>query len=104
MTKTLGRLMSSANSLKIIFSPTGATILGVPIIILGRDKLRNRGNDYELTPELYKALSYTGYTGENLKNENDILMLYKNINDLGYTGRGDNKSKRKNFSQKLFLK
>ena len=35
MTKTLGRLMSSSNSLKIKSSPSGATILGVPINTLG---------------------------------------------------------------------
>ena len=97
MTKTLGRLMSSANSLKIKVTPSGATILGVPITTLGGDKLRIRGNDYELTPEIYKALSYTGYIGKNLKNENDILMLYNIIRDLGYTGIGDIKSKRKIF-------
>ena len=97
MTKTLGRLMSSANSLKITSTPSGATILGVPIITLGGDKLRIRGNDYDLTPEIYKALSYTGYTGENLKNENDILMFYNIIKDLGYTGVGDYQSKRKTF-------
>ena len=50
-----------------------------------------------MTPEIYKALSYTGYDGKNLKNENDILMLYNIINDLGYTGIGDDKSKRKIF-------
>ena len=97
MTKTLGRLMSSANSLKIKSTPAGATILGVPITTLGGDKLRINGNDYELTPEIYKALSYTGYDGKNLKNENDILMLYNIINDFGYTGIGDIKSKRKTF-------
>ena len=97
MTKTLGRLMSSANSLKIISTPSGASILGVPIITLGGDKLRIRGNDYELTPEIYKALSYTGYDGKSMKNENDILMLNNIIRDLGYTGIGDNKSKRKTF-------
>ena len=32
-----------------------------------------------------------------MKNENDILMLNNIINDLGYTGDGDNKSKRKLF-------
>ena len=95
MTKTLGRLRLSANSLKIKATPSGASILGIPITTLGCDKLRKRGNDYELTPEIYKALSYTGYTGKNLKNENDILMLYNIINELGYTGRGDIKSKRK---------
>ena len=97
MTKTLGRLMSSANSLKITSTPSGASILGVPIYTLGGDTIRIKGNDYDLTPETYKALSYTGYDGKNLKNENDILMLYNIINDLGYMGIGDNKSKRKTF-------
>ena len=55
MTKTLGNLMSSSNSLKVESTPSGATTLGVPIYTLGGDKLRIRDNDYELTPELYKA-------------------------------------------------
>ena len=97
MSKTLGRLMSSLNSLKIKHSPSGATILGVPIYTLGGDKLRIRDNVYELIPEIYKALSDTGYTGKNMKNENDILMMYNIINDLGYTGVGDKPSKRKTF-------
>ena len=97
MTKTLGRLMSSANSLKITSSPSGASLLGVPIYTLGRDRLQIKDNVYDLTPVIYKALSYTGYTGENLKNENDILMLYNIVRDIGYTGIGDNKSKRKLF-------
>ena len=97
MTKTLGRLMSSANSLKINSTPSGATILGVPIITLGGDRIQIKDNIYDLTPEIYKALSFTGYEGKNLKNDNDILMLYNFINDLGYTGIGDNKSKRKLF-------
>ena len=97
MTKTLGRLMSSANSLKINSTPSGATILGVPIITLGGDRIQIKDNIYDLTPEIYKALSFTEYEGKNLKNDNDILMLYNIINDLGYTGIGDNKSKRKLF-------
>ena len=97
MTKTLGRLMSSANSLKINSTPSGATILGVPIFTLGGDRIQIKDNVYDLTSEIYKTLSYTGYEGKNLKNENDILMLYNIINDLGYTGIGDNKSKRKLF-------
>ena len=97
MKKTLGRLMSSANSLKIDTTPSGATILGVPIITLGGDKLRIQANDYDLTPEIYKALSFTGYDGKTMKNENDILMLKNNIKDLRYTGRGDYQSKRKTF-------
>ena len=97
MTKTLGRLMSSLNSLKITASPSGPTILVVPIYTLGVDKMRIRDKDYELTPEIYKALSYTGYTGKTMKNENDILMLNNIINDLGYTSVGDKLSKRKTF-------
>ena len=60
MTKTLGRLKSSPNSLKIKLSHSGATILGVPIFTLGGDKLGIRDNEYDLTPEKYKALSFTG--------------------------------------------
>ena len=90
MKKTLGRLMFSANSLKINTTPSGATILGVPIYTLGGDRIQIKDKIYDLTPEIYKALSYTGYDGKNLKNENDILMLYNIINDLGYTGIGDN--------------
>ena len=87
--------MSSSNSLRIRSSPSGASILGVPIHTLGGDKLRIRDNDYELTPEIYKALSYTRYNGKTMKNENDILMMNKIINDLAYTGIGDRDSKRK---------
>ena len=94
MTKTLGSLMASANFLRTKSSPYGAEILGVPIITLGRDRIQIKDNIYDLTPEIYKALSYTGYTGKNLKNENDILMLYNIIRDIGYTGRGDIRSKR----------
>ena len=97
MTKTLGRLMSSLNSLKIKPSPTGATILGVPINTLDGDRIQIKDNIYDLTPEIYKALSDTGYTGKNMKNGNNILMMYKIINDLGYTGIGDKPSKRKTY-------
>ena len=54
-------------------------------------------NVYELTPEFYKALSFTGYTGKTMKNENDILKMNNNIKDLGYTGIGDRSSNRKTF-------
>ena len=97
MTKTLGRLMSSANSLKIWSTPSGASILGVPISTLGGDRIQIKDNIYDLTPEIYKALSYTGYDGKTMKNDNDILMLNNILNDLVYTGRGDIKSKWKIF-------
>ena len=97
MTKTLGRLMSSANSLRMTPSTSGAKILGVTIITLGGDRIQIKDNIYDLTPEIYKALSDTGYNGENLKNEDDILMLYNIIRDIGYTGIRDRPSKRKKF-------
>ena len=97
MTKTLGRLMSSLNSLKIIASPSGPTILGVPIYTLGGDRIQIKDNIYDLTPEIYKALSDTGYTGKTMKNESDILLMNNIKNDLGYTGVGDRDSKRKTF-------
>ena len=59
--------MSSANSLKITSSPSGASILGVPIYTLGGDRLQIKDNICDLTPEIYKALSYKGYTGENFE-------------------------------------
>ena len=97
MKKTLGRLMFSANSLKINITPSGATILGVPIYPLGGDTIQIKHNVYDLTPEIYKALSFTAYEGKTMKNENDILMPNNIIRDLGYTGRGDYQSKRKTF-------
>ena len=104
MTKTIGSLMSSSNSLRIKPSPSDATILGVPITTLGGDKLRIRDTDHKLTPETYKALSYTGYTGKTMKNENDILMMNNITNDLGYTGVRDKPSNRKTFFTKTLPK
>ena len=56
MKKTLGRLMSSANSLKINTTTSGATILRVPVSILGGDRIQIKDIVYDLTPEIYKAL------------------------------------------------
>ena len=50
-----------------------------------------------MIPEIYKALSYTGYTGSFMKNENFILMMNNIIRDLGCTGLRDYPSKRKTF-------
>ena len=98
MTDTLGALMNSKISLKLIPDDSGrASILGVPIKTLGGDRIQMKGNVHVLTPERYKALSYTGYTGNTMKNENDILMLNNIIRDLDYTGDGDRDSKRKTF-------
>ena len=104
MSSTLGRLLSSLNSLKIKPSPSGATTLGVPINTLGGDKLRIRDNEYDLTPEVYKALSFTGYTGKSIKIESEILMMSNILNDLGYTGIDDRDSKRKTLFTKTLPK
>ena len=94
----IGSLMRSRNSLKIIQDEAGrASILGVPIQISQADTMKINENIYDLTPEIYKALSYTGYTGKTVKNENDILMMNNIIGDLGYTGRQDRDSKTKRF-------
>ena len=58
----------------------------------------NENNIYGLTPEIYKALFYTGYTGETMKKENDILMMNNIIRDLGYTGLGDKQSKKNSLN------
>ena len=89
--------MSSSNSLKTKPSPSGPTVLGVPLYTLGGDKMKIRDYDYELTRKIYEALSFTGYTGKTRENEDDNLMINKIVDDLGYTGVGDRDSKRKTF-------
>ena len=105
MRQMLGSLMNSKNSLKIIQDESGrANILGVPIQISGADTIKINENIYELTSELYNALSDTGYTGKTMKNESDILMMNNIIRDLGYTGDDDRNSKRKLFFTKTLPK
>ena len=105
MTETLGALMNSKSSLKLIPDNSGrASILGVPINTLGGDRIQINDSVYDLAPQTYRALSYTGYTGNTLKNENDILMTNNIKRDLGYTGVGDRDSKRKTFFTKTLPK
>ena len=105
MREMLGSLMNSKNSLKITQDESGkANILGVPIQISGADTMKINENIYELTPEVYKALSDTGYTGKTMRNESDILMINNIIRDLGYTGYDDRNSKRKMFFTKTLPK
>ena len=96
---TIGNLRSSKNSLRIDQDRRtgGASINNTPVLILGGDSWEVGYNVHEITPEIHKALSSTGYTGENMTNENDILMMNNIIRDLGYTGIGDKKSRRKTF-------
>ena len=83
----LESLMNSHNSLKVTQNESGrANILGVPIQISGAGTIKVNESIYDLTPETYKALSSTSYTGKARKNENDILMMYNIVRDSGYTG------------------
>ena len=105
MRQMLGSLMNSKNSLKITQDESGrANILGVPIQISGADTIKINENIYEVTSEIYNALSDTGYTGKTMKNESDILMMNNIIRDLGYTGDDDRNSKRKLFFTKTLPK
>ena len=105
MKQMIGSLMNSRNSLKITQDETGrANILGVPIQISESDTIKINETVYELTPEIYKALTYTSYTGDTMKDENDILMMYNIIRDIGYNGIGDRDSKRKIFFTKKLPK
>ncbi len=105
MRQMIGSLMNSRNSLKITQDESGrANILGVPIQISEGDTMKINETIYELTPEIYKALTYTTYSGNNMRDENDILMMYNIIRDLGYNGIGDRDSKRKTFFLKKLPK
>ena len=98
MRQMLGSLMNSKNSLKNTQDDSGrANILGVPIQISGADTIKINEIIYELTPEIYRALSDTGYTGKTMNHESDILKMNNIIRDLGYTGDVDKPSKRKTF-------
>ena len=103
MRQMIGSLMNSRNSLKITQDESGrANILGIPIQISEGDTIKINESVYDLTPEIYKALTYTTYTGNTMKDENDIFLMYNIIRDLGYTGTGDRDSKRKTFFTKNF--
>ena len=105
MSQMIGSLMNSRNSLKITQDESGrANILGVPIQISEGDTIKINENVYELSPEIYKALTYTTYSGNTMKDENGILMMYNIIRDFGYTGDGDRDSKRKTFFLKKLPK
>ena len=105
MRQMIGSLVNSRKSLKRTQDESGrANILGVTIQISEGDTMKINGTIYELTPEIYKALTYTTYSGNNMKDENDILMMYNIIRDLGYNGIGDRDSKRKRFFTKKLPK
>ena len=105
MRQMIGSLMNSRNSLKITQDESGRpNTLRVPIQISEGDTKKINENVYELTPEIYKDLTYTTYTGNTMKDEHDILMMYNIIRDLKYDGLGDRDSKRKIFFTKKLPK
>ena len=105
MRQMINSLSNSKNSLKITEDKFGnAYILGIPIKIFENDSIKIKENVYELTPEIYRALTYASYPGNTMKNEYDILMMYNIIKDIGYNGVGDRDSKRKTFFTKKFPK
>ena len=75
LTKTLGALMKSSNSSSIKSSPSGATIIGVPIYTMGNNTIRINDNVYELTPEIHKALASTRYDGRSMKDGSDFFNV-----------------------------
>ena len=76
MPEMIGSLMNNRNSLKITQDELGrANTLSVPIQISEGDTIKINENIYDSTPEIYKALSNTGYTVKTMKNESDILMM-----------------------------
>ena len=98
MLKMLGSLMNSQNSLKITQDEfKRLNILGTPIQVSEGDLMKINENIYELTPEVYKALSNPLYTGDTMNNDNDFLTLYHILKDVKYTGIRDRPSNRKHF-------
>ena len=74
-----------------------ASINEIPVLIFGGDLLKIKDNVYEITPEIHKALSSTGYDGKSMKSEKDILMMNNILRDVNYSGIGDRTSKQKTF-------
>ena len=64
---------------------------------MGGDRTKLNDKSYDSTPEVYKALFFTLYTGRTMKIDKDILMMKNIIRELGYTSVGDKPSGRKTF-------
>ena len=93
--------MKSRNSFKLGERNFGqASVLGYPIQILDKCRLKINNTNYKRSPEEYKPLSSTRYDGKNMKKLSDILKLNSMINAIGYTGFGDKLRKRKKFLPK----
>ena len=77
-------------------TPSGLTIIGVPVYTMGSNLIKGNDNVYDLTDEIHKALSSTGYSDKTMKKESD-LCLNNNKNYIGSRGIGDRPSVRKTF-------
>ena len=91
--ETLKSWAKASNLLKLNQDKEGnMSILGIPVVSLGGDKIQVHDNIYELTPEIHKEISLTTYMGKSMKNENDQKTLCISLVYVGYTGDGDRKS------------
>ena len=96
MKETLGSFKKTHNSLRIEPNYFGKTTnVEFPLYTLGADELGLNVNEYDLTPEIHKTLSWTGYPGRSMKNDGGILMMNIIKNGLGYTANGDETSELK---------
>ena len=92
--ETLGYLLRGRNSLRIEQDASGRAITQeVPIYPLPGNRIKTNYKVYEITPEIHKALSPTGYTGKNMKDDSDILSLHNNLRGIKCTGDGIRASK-----------
>ena len=83
MRETLGSLMKSHKYQRIEQDDAGkASILGVPMYTLCGDTLGINDINYELTPEIHKALPSTGYTRRSKKKDSYIFLC--NLNRFYY--------------------
>ena len=100
MTKTFAALMESPNLSSNKSTPTGASILEVPIPVLGNDTMIIFDTNYELTDETYKTLSLTGYTGDTMKKNSEKIIIGKTLENLEkLVTQTDLQNEKKNFSR-----
>ena len=71
---------------------------------MGTNTIKINNIVYDLTTEIHRALSSTGYDGKNTKQESDFILLNNNMKNIGYTVVGDKKSKHQSFLIGLLLK
>ena len=67
LTKALGAIMASPNSLSIKSTPYPESGLGVPIQTLSGGKIKIKDTVHEIAPKTHKVLSSTGFDGKNVK-------------------------------------